>query len=333
MVSINDTISSADFNNIQNVVDAVLNGSYGQTLLSSQVTGYQAVELFADSVTAENVKNLLLDLQKLHVHQQGTINTDIAAPLFGYVIGADEAKTFDIQTGDSQSTVEGQKMGFNDYISLLNIVSNFDGQADGFPVDNFSIGNTRSSSRATGWGGTTNVESIYHIFDVEFNDIAHMDYFFNAGGFIQFGATISNLSNSKDVEWNGILSSMGVGRFNKWGTTASSGTNLAGYQDLSSTYQEVFRKTGSGVYVSNIFTMEARRIDAENKIRFRITFSDGYTGFGDIDVSGTIESTVQAYYPDSSFIYDTVTYTAVLLDNPILSNIILLSENYSSPPS
>ena len=333
MVNVNDSISSTDFNNIRNTVDSVLRGSYGQTLLSNAVTGYQTVQLFADSVNAENVKNLLLDLQKLHVHQQGTINADIAVPLVGYVVGANEARTFDTQTGDSQSTVEGQLMGVNDFIDLVNIISNFDGNSDGFPNDNFSIGNSRTSSRPNSWGGASGIESIYHIYDVEFTDLNEMNYFFNAGGFIQFGASITNISNSKDVDWNSILTSMGVGRFNKWGTTATSGTDLAGFQDLTSTYQEVFRKTGSGVYVSNTYLIEARRIDAENKIRFRVSFNDGYTGFGDLDVSGTIDNTGQAYYPDSAFVYDSTNYTAVLLNNPTVTNIVNLSENYSTPPS
>lgn len=333
MVNATDVISASDYNNLRSTVSAILDGSWNQTMLSSTVIGYQQVALFADSVLAENVKNLLLDMQKVHVHQNGTLSTNIIEPLVGYKIGADEAKTFDVVTGDSQSTADGLKMGYNDFLSVVTNLADHDPATDGFPDENFSIGSTTVSNRSTSWGGTGSVESIYHIFEVSFPDFATIRSFFNAGGFIQVGSTITNVTNSKDVEWQSVITSMGPARFYKWDTVAASGTGLAGYQDLTSTYQEVFRKTGSGVYVDQVYTLEALEDQATNTIRFRATYTDGYTGVGDIDVSANISHQVQAYYPDSSFTYDSVDYTAVLIDGPSITDITGLNENFTTPPS
>lgn len=332
MVSASDVIFAQDFNNLRNVANSILRNAYGQTLSSTDVSGYQTFDLAADSVTAENVKNLLLDLQKIHVHQIGTINSNIAAPLVGYKVGANEAKTFDEVTGDSQFAANSTLMGYNDFLALTNTISDFNPATQNFPNENFSIGNTVSSTRTASWGGTDQIQSIYHIIDFQFDNIAELQYFFNAGGFIQIAASISGNLNNKDAEWNSMLTAMGVVRFNNWKTTATSGTNVGGFRDINSiSYTEVFRKTGSGVYVNNIYIIEAIQID--NKVRLRITFTDGYQGLADFEVTGDILSTVQAYYPDSSFVYDTVTYTAVLLNGPTVTNIWILDSNTSTPPS
>lgn len=325
-------ITSNDFNSLQSSTDDILRILYGQTLLSAPVLGFSDAGLFADRPSNSQLLNLFLDIQKIYVHQFGNINPTVAVPLAGYVIGADEARTFDPVTGDSQIAIDGAKMGYNDFKSVMNIVSDFDPSITPFPSGNFSQGNTLVSTRSTSWGGESQPQGIYHVFETSFSDINQMNYFFNAGGSIRFDAALTNEQSFKDNNWKSLLSAMGTIIFTNSGTTALSGDNLGGYQDLTSSYTPVFFKTGSGIYSDNDYTIEARIIVNETKIRFRVSFNDTYAGVNDIPVTGTITHNVEAWYPDSSFIYNGQQYQAVLINSPTLStDIQLSSNNFTSP--
>ena len=101
---------------------------------------------------------------------------------------------------------------------------------------------------------------------------------------------------------------MGSIRFSRTGTTSTgSGTAQAiGNYDLTTSYQTIFQKDGSGVYSENYYRIEAKA--STNKITFRITFVDadlgdnrdadlGFPGQGtpvDENVTGTITSTISS---------------------------------------
>lgn len=343
MVSTGGTIFASDYNNIRTTVSSVLSTLYGSTLISSSVSGGSTT-----TVAASQLRNLFLDLQAAYVHQIGSINTTIAVPVTGYSIGADTAFSYNTSTGVFSAVTDGTKMGVNDYVAVATDIANFNPEVTGFPVGNLLPGVATTSQRDTGtsgtWGGAGQVQNLYHIVTMTFASVAQRNNYFNAGGEIRFAASITGASGSKTTDWAALLSAMGTVKLNKWNVTASSGTSAGlGEQDLTSTYQQLFIKTGSGVYADNDYTIEGRSVST-TQLRFRITFNDGDVGTPgglpphfvdnpiDEQVNGILNSSVQPARPSSSFVFDAVTYTAVDVAAPTGANQAVLTTDYVSPP-
>lgn len=295
-VSSGDTIQAAEYNNLQSRIQNILgNGSgtdgYGQSLSSSQVS-------VSSVVTAANMDNMRTDLNKAYAHQNGS-NSTLGNIAVGDTIGADASD------GDATK-------GFNDYETLMTTIENNRFQ---IAATQASLEGAITSQRTTAWNGT-----ITHTFTVSFDDSDHRRHFFNAGGEIRFTANISGGSGAKTNDWATMLSNMGTIKFNYTSTTATgTGTGTAiGNYDLTSSYQQIFIKTGSGVYAENDYNINARS-PAANQIQFRIQFRDDDTGDQqlpgsnpgadgiiipgpavDEDVNGTITSTIQQYRPSGS---------------------------------
>jgi hypothetical protein len=340
MVSTGGTIFATDYNNIRTTVSSVLSSLYGTTLISSSVTGGSTTV-----VSASQLRNLFLDLQAAYVHQIGSINTTIAVPVTGYSIGADTAFSYNQSTGVYSAVTDGTKMGVNDYIAVASDIANFNPEVSGFPVGNLLPGVATTSTRGTTWGGAGQIQSVYHVVTMTFASATQRNNYFNAGGEVRFTASISGASGAKTTDWAALLSAMGTVRLNKWNVTAASGTSAGlGEQDLTSTYQSLFVKTGSGVYADNDYTIEGRSVST-TQLRFRITFNDGDTGTPgglppdfvndpiDEEVNGTLTSNVQPVRPSSSFVFDAVTYTAVDVAAPTGANQEVLTTNFVSPPA
>jgi hypothetical protein len=114
-----------------------------------------------------------------------------------------------------------------------------------------------------------------------------------------------------------MLSAMGTIKMNYTQTTASSGTTTSiGNNDLTTTYQTIYTKAGSGSYSTNYYSIQARA-DSSTVLRFLITFGDSHTGRGYFDsVDGTLTSVSGQYRPNSgtlpngySVVVATPTYT------------------------
>lgn len=238
------------------------------------------------------------------------------------------------------SVSDGTKMGYNDYETAGLDVVNFNGEVSGWPyLTNFTLGTpTASPTRTASWGGTGTggsggPNSIYHVVTVTFTSVAAMNYYFNAGGQLRFDASASGGSDPKDTEWIGMLSAMSTVLFDKYNTTASSGTSAGkGLDDLTGAYQVLFTKTGSGAYSNNEYTLEG--YVSGSVLRFRISMNDDYTGtFFDYDITADFNSSVTSNRPDSSFVYNSTTYTAVSLPHPTIANVTGLNADLTSPPA
>jgi hypothetical protein len=335
MVAVGSSVLASDYNAMRTTVSSILNTQYNQTLLSSAVIGD------TNSVTSSQILNLFLDLQRTHVHQIGSINSNIAVVASGYTIGADVSQNYNQSTGVKTSVTDGTKMGFNDLNSVAVTISNFDGSVSGWPAGNFTLGTPLQSSRSSVWGGAGDpVQAIYHVVTVTFSDATNMNSFFAAGGEIRFSASLTSPGNSKSVDWQSMLSAMNAIRFNKYRITASSGTpnpSGSGFDSLTSSYRTLYTKVGSGVYTDNEYTIEGR-LSAANTLRFRITLNDGDVGTDlispdDESVIGTVTSSVNTFHPDSSFVYNAVTYTAVSIAAPTIATAESLMTNFGSPPA
>jgi hypothetical protein len=287
----------------------------------------------SSKVTSLQLEELYLDAQGCFVHQVGSISSFIDVPALGQTIGADTSQTFNQATGEKTTIASSETSGINDYDQLIIDISNFDGSASGWPDSGFSLGTATTSARSTSWGNSSNNRTIYHVVTFTFSSISERDYYFNTGGELRFSANLTSGSGSKDTDWSNMLSAIGTVKFDKYRITANSGTvSTTGYDALTSTYQSIYTKTGSGAYSNNDYTIEGREV-SDTVLRFRVSIDDGSTGTVDEPVGGTITSIVNTFRPDSSFVYNAATYTAVSIPAPSIASAVTLLSNNSSAPA
>lgn len=255
-------ITAADFNGLQSRLNNILgNGSgtsgYGQSVSSAQVS-------VGNTITAAQMDLIRADMNKVKNHQTGS-NTTLGNIEVGDIIGADASGT------DPASLTETTK-GFNDYLSEMTAL-----ESDKLLVDatQASTEAAISSLKTSSWNGT-----ITHEFTVTFTSADHRRHFFNSGGEIWFDATATNVSGSKDTDWQTILSNMGTIKFAYTATTSTgTGTGTAiGNYDLTTSWQDIFTKSGSAaVYAENEYQISAKE-DSGSVIRFQVRFEDNDTG-------------------------------------------------------
>lgn len=339
-VSAGNNILAVQYNTLRSTVSGVLATNYGQTLTSTAATAGTT------PVSVAKKLDLFLDIQRTHVHHTNSLNTTIAVPTAGVTIGADTAQGYNQTTGVLSAITDGTKMGYNDFETSVNTISNFNpSTVNIWPASSFSLGTATSSSRSTAWGGTGEIQSIYHVVTVTFSSETVRNQYFNAGGEIRFTGSLTSGAGAKDTDWASLLTSIGSVRFNKWRLTADSGTpevSGSGYDSLTGSYRSLFIKTGSGVYADNEYTIEGRTVST-TVLRFRIRFNDGDVGTGDpafpegdpIDesVGGTTTSSVNTFRPDSSFTYNATSYTAVSIPAPTIATQVAMTTNNASPPA
>ena len=274
-VSVQDVITAATYNGLQSRVETVLGvGStdtgYGQ-VLSSNVVSANTV------ITAEKMVNLKTDIDKCRAHQSGSL-TNIATVEITDRIGADDV----VLSGGGTNSLKG----YNDFISIVDSV-----ESDKLLCDDTqaSVEAATSSTRTQDWNGT-----VIHTFQVTFFTDNARRHFFNTGGEVRFQGQLSNGAGSKDADWAGLLSGIGIVSFAIHATTSSgNGTPSAiGNFELTSTHQTVFQKSGSAYnYDENLFRITAKEVDSRI-IEFDIRFQDDSGGTPDENVTGTLTSTI-----------------------------------------
>ena len=107
---------------------------------------------------------------------------------------------------------------------------------------------------------------------------------------------------------------MGIIKLNSSATTTTgtgSGTSIGNY-DLTSNFQSIYQKVGtgsySGVYAGNLYTIKARS-DIDTRIIFRIEFNDVvFDNNVDNNVDGRIESVIQHYRASGGVTVNAPTY-------------------------
>lgn len=163
-----------------------------------------------------------------------------------------------------------------------------------------------TSQRTTAWS-----TAITHDCTVAFSSEAHRNAFFNAGGSITFTASRSGgSSNDQNTDWTNMLSAMGTIKMGYTATTASSGTTTSlGMYDLTTSYQTIYTKVGSGSYSTNYYQIQAQAPNTSS-IRFLITMDDAHTGRGYFDsVDGTVTNNIGQLRPNSGTLPNGYTVT------------------------
>ncbi|MDA8956747.1 hypothetical protein N9H30_00085 [bacterium] len=169
-----------------------------------------------------------------------------------------------------------------------------------------STENKDTSTRTAAWSTT-----VTHDCTVTFSNAAHRQAFFNAGGKLNFSASRSGgSSNDQNTDWTNMLSAIGTVQMAYTATTASSGTTTSiGNQDLTTSYQTIYTKAGSGSYSTNFYQIQAKA-DNATTLRFLITFGDSHTGRGYFDsVDGTLQSVIGQARPNSGTLPNGYTVT------------------------
>ena len=331
------SVQNEEYNNLRSTISGIYSSIWTQTMRSSAVTGGATFGV-SDSIASLQLLNLYLDLQSVHVHQTGTVSSSIAVPQTGYTVGADTSFNFNTSTGVKTAVVGGTAMGHNDFDSVVTTISNYTPAHLSFPAGNFSPSAALSNTRTTSWGTPADLPTqIEHELTVTFASATARAAYFNAGGRLTFNTSASTLgtgvSLSKNTDWQNLLVALGTCYFDKFATSASSGTTVAnnGLDGLNGTYKTLWTKIGSGVYADNSWYIQGRT-DSTTVLRFRIRLNDGDTGTGnqggpgtgtpiDEPVTADITNSVVALRPDSTFTYNAASYTACSLPNPTLTTI------------
>jgi len=285
-------ITAARYNTLQAKVANVMgNGSgqfgYGQTLASSQVSA-------ATIIDSGHMSTLYTDMINARVHQVGSVPNSVATISAGQVIEEDSA-----DTGTGRGIAQYEDLATNIETDRALIYTADTSQST-------INANKANSTRTNSWAGTLN-----HIVTVTFASGDARRHFFNAGGEIRFTADLNPAaSNAKNNDWNNLLAAMGTVIFKSENCT-SNGSSPGSAQgvgnfDLTSSYQKIFQKDGSGVYAENDYNIHAKE-NSTSVIEFRIQFrdddqgddtnNDGAFNPQDESVTGTLDSVVGERLP------------------------------------
>ena len=270
-MAIGDIITAARYNNLQSRVATILgtgsgDDGYGQTLNSNQVAS-------TATINATDMSTLYTDIANGRVHQTGTAPSEIA------IISSTDT----ILDSDTIN-----KKGVAQFENLTTTLEN----------EKFQIHSSQATAEAaktaqysSAWNGT-----LVHLLDVTFTDADHRRQFFNAGGEVRFASNITYLgSSAKTIDWMGMLVNMGTVKMGYTSTaaTGSGSGSTVGFHDLTTSFQTLFTKNGTGLYAANNYTLKAK-IVGTNQIQFRAEWNDANTGNPNYDenVLGTLNSTI-----------------------------------------
>lgn len=322
-------ILASRYNTLRDRIDKILGTStvldpqygYGQNFIVDNAVGSRTSLSTATSITAEQYKNLYIDILRARIHQVGVS----AVTINPFVVG-----DYDTNTTSTDKVEET-------YISNLEaLASNIETdkfliyestQADVEQLYN-SVGNPIISSRIFAsrgaWNGT-----LTHIVDVTFANAASRRHFFNAGGQIRLAAEVDYAGiQSKTVQWQSALAAMGTISITANSTysnnSVGTGSSIGNYQ-LTGTYALCYSHTPGGAYARNYYNVQAYQI-SDSVIRIRVQFIDGaplntatgidenvlgdfYSSFGLLVPNGT--ATINSVSTNTVTYNDTITGTTV----------------------
>jgi hypothetical protein len=239
-MAVYDTIRTPDYNDIRNTIIAVMNtGSgtqgYGQTISSGPV--YEG-----DFVTKTQWDALRFDIVNAIVHQSGQVPT-ITQPAEGDTISY------------------GAAMPNYQYLTLANLAN----------TNRFDLGTGQyasesglSTSNALTWNA-----SLASTVTASFSSHDAARYFFNSGGKIRFGSSLtSHLNNQQNNAWETLLSSAGTVSFG--GNSPS-----VNFYNLTTSDQTFYSINSSTPYAANKWEIKAR-YNGTGLLTFTSVWTDGY---------------------------------------------------------
>jgi len=301
-------ITAARINNLQSSIALILGTGSGQNGYGQTVTSTQVSNTPGDNnsiISAEDLNAIYADILTARVHQVGPGDIGIAEVIQNLNVVAEDTSFFVNDDGVTSADPDGVKKGIEDFELLMSQV-----QADKSLLHptQAALEAAISSARSSSWNGL-----IRHEVAVTFSSAEQKRFFFNTGGEIRFSANNTSASTPKGLDWAQLCSQVGTVKFgaNSTVSTSGGGTSIGNY-DLTSSFQNIYQKVGSGtysaVYAGNIYTIKART-DIDTRIIFRIEFNDVVTDNNiDNNVDGRLQSTLQHYRSDGDVVIAAPSY-------------------------
>jgi len=300
-------ILATRFNTLQQRISAIMSDAtagapttgYGQSLNSAAfypIVGNYAINAAStDIISADQYESLYIDLVRARVHQVGTAGYTIEP----FVVG-------DYNT-NTTSTDRVEELYISDLESLMTQI-----EANKFLVHptQLSVSSLTASTRTATWN-----TAVTHAFTVNFASETSRRNFFNAGGQIRFEPVLTYVgSESKTLDWQSLLSSIGSVIFAHTSTFSTNGSGTGstiGGNDnsLTASNQLIYRKYGTS-YSSNNLAIYARQ-NTVSQLQFTLIFSDSQVENTDEVVRGTLSSVVNTGLPDGSVTLGGIGYTTV----------------------
>lgn len=299
-----DSIDDADFNNARTNVDKLLDTAYDRTLGTYDATfsygwgqggvGVSAASagglVYADNATG-GFKRLQDDVQAMCAFLGVSVRTGVGT---------------DVASGNSITAATWNNL-------MLNIQDCWNARFSPASRTSASADNSTYTSQ---WSSSLSATATY-----TWANEGLCRAYFNGGGRIGFSASRSGgSSTTQNTNWTDTLSAMGDAQLLHNTGAGSSGTNAGiGFYELTTGYQTIWTKFGSGSYASNFFKMEALVNSTTNPtvVTLRATFSDphaegagalgpdgvastGDEGYGNDYVDGTITLNGRTHTPNAS---------------------------------
>ena len=216
-----------------------------------------------NSITAALWDELLSSINYAAQHQGTSINvpsssSDAAWPAPGNVVSILPTLETDI------ANIVANKL--NSDISYMTVVSNTISASETYVDPNNGTPN---------W---TNANQVYYEVRITFASEDSRRQFFNAGGEIRFDSTLSNVgSDAQSLDWQSVLNAIATVKLSLTATesSASVGTPGVGFNQLTSTYQNVYTKGGTGDYSANQLNINAK-LTGTDAIDVKISFDDAH---------------------------------------------------------
>ena len=161
-----------------------------------------------------------------------------------------------------------------------------------------------TSTRTSAWGSASENE-ITHQFTMTFGSEAACRGFFNSGGEVLFtgsrsGGTSGSAAGtigSQNANWTSLLSAMGTLTFNLDDLVSSGSTGTSankGFYELTTSFQTLYTKTGSGAYSSNYYRIQGKVDSTTNPtvLTFKVIMRDDHalgSGVGPDGVAGNAD--------------------------------------------
>ena len=245
-----DTITASDYNTFATNINTIIG-------TGSADSGYGISEIAAvsagNTITAAQWNSLLSGLQKGANHQGTTLT-------------------------NASNTVSagGNILPLSNLEADITLITNNKLTAD---ASNMATDSGVTSSRTASWTGT-----VQHILTVTFASANAARHFFNSGGEIRFaGSRSGGSSTDQNTDWTNLLSNAGTVKFAEGATTytGSGGTAASvGFDDLTTSNQQIFTATGQGNYSANDWTIEAKANAAYGSatvLTFTVYFKDDHS--------------------------------------------------------
>jgi hypothetical protein len=246
------SILAVTYNNLVGVINAIYddltpftgNAGYGHTPVASVTQG--------NDVAAADWTALFATMQAIATHQGTSMGPIPSSVTAGSTITA-----------------------FNNYVSSSTLKD----------VESALVANrlivapsqvTVNAGTATSFGANW-AYGLQYMWQVDFGSYNNARYFFNTGGAVTFA--MPNSPSTGSAFWDEFDNNAGVVKFT-WDSTIpqNSQTSQIGYYGLTTSFQEILRKSpGAGVYSNNYLSVQAKLVNAsgtDGKIAFQAQWID-----------------------------------------------------------